>query len=88
MKCIEDFQKQVSGYNGWLQTKLATLDDVKKLPELKGFDDQEKELGKALKISTDAFVTSAEKYVSFWQQQADHHLEKNGDEVKRAAYQT
>lgn len=87
-KSLQDFQNAMTGYTATITTKLADLSDVKKLPELKAFEPQVKELKDALsKNGIDGFCTTAEKYLSFWQQQADNHLEKNGDEVKRAAYQ-
>jgi len=87
-KNLEGFQNAMTGYSATVTTKLADLSDVKKLPELKAFEPQVKELKEALsRNGIDAFCTAAEKYLSFWQQQADNHLEKNGDEVKRAAYQ-
>jgi hypothetical protein len=87
-KSLQDFQNAMTGYTATVTTKLADLSDVKKIPELKAFETQVKELKEALsKNGIDAFCTAAEKYLPFWQQQADNHLEKNGDEVKRAAYQ-
>lgn len=87
-KSLEGFKRELTGYQGYLNTKLADLNDVKKIPELKAFEEQMKELKTALsKNGVDAFCTAAEKYLGFWQQQADNHLEKKGDEVKRAAFQ-
>ena len=87
-KCLDGFQKALTGYTITLNSKLADLEGVKKMPELKPFGDQVKELSATLsKNGIEAFCTGAEKYLSFWQQQADNHLEKNGEEVKRAAYQ-
>ena len=85
---LKHYQHLLNGYTGWVTARLADLDGVKKMPDLKAFEDQVKELKPILaKEGVDAFCKAAEKYVPFWQQQADNHLEKNGEEVKRAAYQ-
>jgi hypothetical protein len=65
--------------------RLASLDDVKKLPALKQFEEQVKTMKPALeKGGLTAFKTAAEPYVAYWQENAAYTGE-NAEDVKRAA---
>jgi hypothetical protein len=65
--------------------RLASLDDVKKLPELKQFEEQVKILKPVLeKGGLSAFMTGAETYIPFWEGKINYSGD-NAEDVKRAA---
>lgn len=66
--------------------KVASVDKVKKIPELQAFDENAKPLVKALeKEGLEGFKTLAEKLVPYWEKTLTYSGE-DADEVKRAAY--
>ena len=68
--------------------RIASLDGVKKKPELQGFDDQIKDLKKALeKEGLPGFKTAATPFVPYWEKMSEYAGEGDTNEVKRAAYQ-
>jgi hypothetical protein len=67
--------------------KVASLDDVKKKPDLQEFDAQQK----ALVIATEkggfaAFKSTAQPYLPYWEKMAAYAGDGDANEVKRAAY--
>lgn len=67
--------------------KVASLDEVKKKPDLQEFDAQQKALVIALeKGGFDAFKSTATPYVPYWEKMAAYAGEGDANEVKRAAY--
>jgi hypothetical protein len=68
------------------EVKIASLDKVKKIPELQAFDEQVKPLVKALeKNGLEGFKVAAEPSAAYWEKSIAYAGE-DVDEVKRAAY--
>ena len=82
-------QPLVDGVNGAIQRpaiRIASLDEVKKKPELQAFDDQVKILKPALeKGKLAGFKISAEPFLSYWEKMSAYSGEGDVEEVKRAA---
>lgn len=82
-------QPLVDGINGAKQRpaiRIASLDDVKKKPELQAFDDQVKILKPVLeKEKLPGFKISAEPFLSYWEKMSNYSGDGDKDEVKRAA---
>ena len=82
------FQPLVDGLNGANQRpaiRIASLDEVKKKPELQAFDDQVKVLKAALeKDKLPGFKAAAEPYLSYWEKMSTYAGEGDQNEVKRA----
>lgn len=90
-KAIEEGLKKFYGalYGAKLRPslKVASLDDVKKKPELQEFDAQQKALVKAVSSEGLAgYKTTAAPFVSYWEKMAAYNGEGDANEVKRAAY--
>jgi hypothetical protein len=87
-KSLESFQDLLKGYKARMDVKFASVEDVKKYPELKEFENQVKEIKKALsRDGVNSYLTTAEKYLPFWEQQSKSSIAKNPQEIRRAAYQ-
>ncbi len=82
------FQPLVDGLNGASQRpaiRIASLDEVKKKPELQAFDDQVKVLKAALeKDKLPGFKTAAEPFLAYWEKMSTYAGEGDQNEVKRA----
>lgn len=88
-KLIEaSLQPLVDGIFGSVQSpvvRIASLDDVKKKPELQEFDAQLKVLKPALeKGSLEGFKTAAAPYLTYWERMSAYAGD-DAEEVKRAA---
>ena len=78
----------VSGAKLRPTTRIASLNDVKKKPELQEFDAQAKALKPALeKDGLAGFKKTAEGYISYWEKMSSYNGEGDKEEVKRAALQ-
>lgn len=82
------FQPLVDGVSGANQRpaiRIASLDEVKKKPELQAFDDQVKVLKTALeKDKLPGFKAAAEPFLAYWEKMSTYAGEGDQNEVKRA----
>ncbi len=66
--------------------RLASLDDVKKKPELQEFESQVKTLKAALQVNgLEGFKNAAAPFIGYWEKMSAFAGEGDADEVKRAA---
>lgn len=84
---LTDFSNQLYGTRLRPSIKIASLDDVKKKPDLHEFDAQQKALVIAVeKGGFGAFKTTAQPYLPYWEKMAAYAGDGDANEVKRAAY--
>jgi hypothetical protein len=78
----------VSGAKLKPTTRIASLDDVKKKPELQDFDAQVKTLKPVIeKEGLAGFKKAAEGYVAYWEKMSNYSGDGDKEEVRRAALQ-
>jgi hypothetical protein len=85
--CLQSFTDAMFGAKLKPELKVASLDDVKKKPELQEFDVQQKALLTALqKEGIAGFKRTAEPFVGYWEKMSNYSGDGDANEVKRAAY--
>ena len=85
--CLKSFTDALFGATLRPEIKVASLDDVKKKPELQEFDVQQKALTTALqKEGFAGFKRTAEPFLPYWEKMSNYSGEGDANEVKRAAY--
>ena len=85
--CLKSFTDALFGAKLRPEIKVASLDDVKKKPELQEFDVQQKALTTALqKEGLNGFKSTAVSFLPYWEKMSNYSGEGDANEVKRAAY--